>query len=123
MFSFTVQNVISEGMRRCHTKTTVMSEPSEEEDGGFSTFQMRQSRRSHQVPKTSMKGVYTRWVAVSAELNMIRLIGFQLTAHHVVSIHFLVKTGNVQCSVASLESIGPYVDGRRLHWIVIFHPF
>ena len=47
-------------MKRSQTNTTVVSEPSEPEEGGFPTYEMRQSRRNIQSRNGSVKNIYAR---------------------------------------------------------------
>ncbi|XP_076440901.1 protein sidekick-like isoform X2 [Babylonia areolata] len=47
-------------MKRSQTANTVISEPSEPEEGGFPTYEMRQSRRNIQPRNGSIKNIYAR---------------------------------------------------------------
>lgn len=49
-------------MKRSQTATTVMSEPSEPEEGGFPTYELRRSTRNTAQRNGTVKNIYARYV-------------------------------------------------------------
>lgn len=54
----------TEEMKRSQTATTVMSEPSEPEEGGFPTYELRRSTRNTAQRNGTVKNIYARYVTL-----------------------------------------------------------
>ena len=61
-------------MKRSQTTTTVASDSPEPEEGGFPTYELRQSRRSINMRNGSAKNIYARYVVLIVLLQVIIII-------------------------------------------------